>query len=83
MTRRDEHRSTVEAVPLRPSRGRTPRSTASSTPMPMSARSAGPPPRHRLASALTDHPSCLLPPESARLPSLRYLRPTTEFLKSP
>ena len=83
VTRRDEHRSTVEAVPLRPSRGRTPRPTASSTPMPMSARSAGPPPRHRLASALTDHPSCPAPAASGRLPSLRDLRPSTEFLKSP
>jgi hypothetical protein len=81
--RRDEPLSTVEAVPLRPSRGRTPRSTASSTAMPMTATSAGPPPRHRLASALTDRPSRPLPAASGRLQSLRYLRPTTEFLKSP
>jgi hypothetical protein len=39
--------STVEAVPLRPSGGHTPRSTASSTTVPMTARSAGLPPRQR------------------------------------
>jgi hypothetical protein len=47
VTRRDEPQSTVEAVPLRPSGGHTPRSTASSTAVPMTARSAGLPPRQR------------------------------------
>src|SRR5476649_124799 len=83
VTRRDGPQSTVEAVPLRPSGGHAPRSTAISTTVLTTARSARPPPWHGPTGALTDPPLCPAPGASGRLPSLRYLRNSTGFLKSP
>jgi len=83
VTRRDEPQSTVEAVPLRPSAGRTPSSTASSTTMLMTARSAGLQPWHRPTSVLKDHLLCSLSPVSGRSQATRRLQRCAGSLKSP
>src|SRR5258708_35681293 len=69
VTRRDEPQSTVEAVPLRPSGGHTPRSTASSTTVPMTARSAGLPPRQRPPPPPPQPPLLPPPPAGRRTPA--------------
>jgi len=83
VTRRDEPQSTVEAVPLRRSGGRTPKSTAGSTTMLMTARSAGLQPWHRPTSMLKDHLLCSLSPVSGTSQATRLRQRCAGFLKSP
>jgi hypothetical protein len=68
---------------LTQSYGRTPKSTASSTTMLMTARSAGLQPWHRPTSVLKDHLLCSLSPVSGRSQATRLRQRCAGLLKSP
>src|SRR5579859_6172862 len=83
VTRRDDPQPTVEAAPLRPSGGHTSTSTASSTTVLMTVRSAGLSLWHRPIYALTDRLLCSPSSASVRPHAPRHLRRYTRILKSP